>query len=57
MRTHGLPSFPDPNGQGAFDRSKFNETTPAFDSASKACQSLRQAFGAVPVYGGSGGGS
>jgi hypothetical protein len=49
MRSHGLPSFPDPNGQGAFDSSKFNENTPAFQSASKACQSLANAVGPVPV--------
>lgn len=51
MRSHGLPSFPDPNGQGAFDRSKFDESTPAFQSASTACQSLKQAIGPIPVYG------
>jgi hypothetical protein len=49
MRSHGVPSFPDPNGQGAFDSSKFNENTPAFQSASKACQSLMKALGPVPV--------
>jgi hypothetical protein len=46
MRSHGLPSFPDPNGQGAFDRSKFNESSPAFQSAGKACP----AVGPTPVY-------
>jgi hypothetical protein len=50
MRSHGLPSFPDPNGQGAFDRSKFDESTPAFQSASKACQSLMNAVGPIPVH-------
>ena len=30
MRSHGLPSFPDPNAQGVFDRNKFNENAPAF---------------------------
>jgi hypothetical protein len=50
MRSHGLPSFPDPNAQGAFDRNKFNESTPAFQTASKACQSLMNAVGPVPVY-------
>jgi hypothetical protein len=47
MRSHGLPSVPDPNGQGAFDRSKFDESSPAFQSASTACQSLMK--GPVPV--------
>ena len=50
MRSHGLPSFPDPNSQGAFDRSKFDENTPAFQSASKACQSLMSAVGPIPVH-------
>ena len=46
----GLPSFPDPNRQGAFDRNKFDESTPAFQSASNACQSLKQAVGPVAVH-------
>lgn len=50
MRSHGLAGFPDPNAQGAFDRNKFNESTPAFQTASKACQSLKNAVGPVPVY-------
>ena len=48
MRAHGLPSFPDPNAQGALDSSKFNESSPAFQTASKACQSL-QPTGPTPV--------
>jgi hypothetical protein len=48
MRSHGLPSFPDPNGQGAFDRNKFDENAPAFQTASNACASLRT--GPLPVY-------
>jgi hypothetical protein len=54
MRTHGLPSFPDPNSQGAFDSSKFDENTPAFQSASDACQSLMKNLGAIPVHPGHG---
>jgi hypothetical protein len=50
MRSHGLPSFPDPNGQGGFDRSKFNESTPAFRAARKACRSLINAVGPIPVH-------
>ncbi len=50
MRLHGLSSFPDPNSQGAFDRSKFDESTPAFRSASTACQSLMSAVGPIPVH-------
>jgi hypothetical protein len=54
MRAHGLPSFPDPDAQGGFDSSKFNESTPAFQSASTACQSLMQAVGPIPVHPGRG---
>ena len=49
MRSNGLPGFPDPNNQGAFDRSKFDESTPAFQSASTACQSLMRAVGPITV--------
>ena len=52
MRSHGLPSFPDPNGQGAFDRNKFDESSPAFQTASNACKSLMTALGAIPVANG-----
>jgi len=48
MRSHGLPSFPDPNPQGAFDRSKIDENSPAFATANKACRSLNP--GPTPVY-------
>ena len=51
MRSHGVPSFPDPNNQGAFDSAKFNDTTPAFHTASKACTSL-QPTGAVTAVAG-----
>jgi hypothetical protein len=54
MRAHGLPSFPDPNGQGALDSSRFDESTPAFASASKACESLTHAAGAISVMPGRG---
>ncbi len=50
MRAHGLPSFPDPDRQGAFDSSRFNESTPAFQTASNACQSLMNKLGAIPVH-------
>ena len=52
MRSHGVPSFPDPNDRGAFDSAKFNDTTPAFHAASKACTSL-QPTGAVSAAPGS----
>ncbi len=40
MRSHGVPSFPDPNSQGAFDSAKFDEGSPAFQTAGNACKSL-----------------
>jgi hypothetical protein len=50
LRSHGVPSFPDPNSQGAFDSAKFNDTTPAFHTASTACTTLQPtgAVSAVP---------
>jgi hypothetical protein len=53
MRSHGLPGFPDPNNQGAFDSSKFDETSPAFQTAGNACKS-RQPAGPTPVVPGRG---
>ena len=53
MRLHGLPGFPDPNSQGAFDSSKFDETSPAFRTASNACKS-QQPTGPTPVVPGRG---
>jgi len=50
MRLHGLPSFPDPNSQGRFDRSKFNKNSPAFRAASNACKSQIAAVGRLPGY-------
>lgn len=48
MRSHGLPGFPDPNGQGIFDRSRFNKTSPAFRAASNACKLMIAAVGPLP---------
>ncbi len=48
MRSHGLPSLPDPNSHGAFDSAKFDESSPAFQTASKACNSV-QPTGPTPV--------
>jgi hypothetical protein len=48
MRSHGLPSFPDPNGQGQFDR-KLDESSPAFKTAYNACKSLIAAAGPLTV--------
>ncbi len=53
MRSHGLPAFPDPDSQGAFDSSKFDESSPAFQIAGNACVSLRPA-GPTPAVPGRG---
>jgi hypothetical protein len=53
MRSHGLPGFPDPNSQGAFDSSKFHENSPTFQTASKTCKS-QQPTGPTPVVPGKG---
>jgi hypothetical protein len=53
MRSHGLPDFPDPTRQGAFDSSKFEESSPAFQTASNACKS-QQPTGPTPVVPGRG---
>ncbi len=46
LRAHGVPRFPDPNSEGAFDSAEFNDTTPAFHAASTAC-AAQQPSGAV----------
>ncbi len=53
MRSHGLPGFPDPNAQGAFDSSRFDDSSPLFQAASKACGSVEPAgpISAVPGHG------
>lgn len=42
IRKHGVPNFPDPNGQGEFDPSKLGaiKTSPNLHRAGLACQSL-----------------
>ncbi len=53
MRSHGLPGFPDPNSQGAFDSSRFDDSSPAFQTATKACERQEPAgpISAVPGKG------
>jgi hypothetical protein len=51
MRSHGLPGFPDPDSQGAFDSSKMEDGTPAFQAASNACLSLQPAGPTAAVAG------
>jgi hypothetical protein len=51
MRAHGLPSFPDPNAQGAFDSSKMDDASPLFQKASQACTSLQPTGSMTAVAG------
>jgi hypothetical protein len=43
IRAHGIPNFPDPNGQGMFDvggTSGIDPSSPQFQAIQKKCQSL-----------------
>jgi hypothetical protein len=51
MRSHGLPGFPDPDAQGAFDSSRFDHSSPAFQTASKACKAVEPTGGISAVPG------
>jgi hypothetical protein len=53
MRSHGVPGFPDPDAQGAFDSSRFDDSSPAFQAASQECQSVEPSgpVAAVPGNG------
>ncbi|HEX4108189.1 MAG TPA: hypothetical protein VHX88_08650 [Solirubrobacteraceae bacterium] len=46
LRSHGLPGFPDPNGQGAFDSAGFDPESPRFAAASAVCRA-EQPSGAI----------
>ena len=42
MRSHGVPSFPDPDHDGVFTLpARINEQAPAFRSATQACQKVQ----------------
>jgi hypothetical protein len=48
MRKHGVPSFPDPNGQGMFSPDALEQldpSSPVFQTAYKACLSLMPKVG------------
>ncbi len=51
MRSHGIPGFPDPNPEGAFDSSKFDDNSEAFQTATKACSPHEPAGPIVAVPG------
>lgn len=40
MRAHGLPGFPDPDGNGQFSGNGIDTNSPQVRSAARACQSL-----------------
>jgi hypothetical protein len=46
LRTHGVPGFPDPDRRGAFDSSRFDDRSAAFQAAAQAC-AAQQPAGAV----------
>ena len=48
MRTHGFPSFPDPNAQGVFLLNNVNRDQ-QFQSAISTCQSLSKFEGPMRV--------
>jgi hypothetical protein len=44
IRSHGYPSFPDPNSQGIFpNNGNLDLTSPQYKAAAKACKSLQPA--------------
>jgi hypothetical protein len=49
MRSHGFPSFPDPNSQGAFDFSGIDRNSTQFQSAMQTCESVAGFSGPLPV--------
>jgi hypothetical protein len=49
MRSHGYPTFPDPNSQGAFDFSGIDRNAPAFQSALTTCEAASGFSGPLPV--------
>jgi hypothetical protein len=52
LRSHGFPSFPDPNSQGAFDLNGIDMNSSQFQSAMQTCQSLTKFQGPMRVDGG-----
>jgi len=54
MRSHGFPSFPDPDSSGALDSSKFDPSSPQLQSAMQTCQKQTGFTGPIGVHPGSG---
>jgi hypothetical protein len=40
MRSHGVPNFPDPNGQGEIQGNGINPASPSFQAADKDCRHI-----------------
>lgn len=53
MRTHGVPTWPDPGSDGTFDKSQIKQAVPNFtpqvDAAETACQDLLPTNGQAPT--------
>ena len=49
MRTHGMPNFPDPNGQGQVQMSGVNPQSPSFEAAQRACAKYSPNGGKPPT--------
>jgi hypothetical protein len=47
MRSHGVPNFPDPSSNGAFNASSLNLQSAQMQSAQNACKSLQPDLGAA----------
>ena len=54
LRSHGFPDFPDPDSQGAFDSSKFDSSSPQFQSAMQTCRQQSGTTGPIGAHPGSG---
>ena len=55
MRSHGFPTFPDPDSQGAFDFGGLDTNSPQFQSAVTTCRSEAGFQGPIGVHSGSSG--
>jgi hypothetical protein len=52
MRSHGVPSFPDPNSQGEFDDANLPAGSPQFQAAQQACRNVLPGGGGQQTTGG-----
>jgi hypothetical protein len=57
MRSHGVPRWPDPDNQGAFDLTSIDRSTPQVSSALNTCETVTGFHGPMRVHGGSGNGN